>query len=530
MDATFLNSFLEAPAVGVPQTALPTDLVARVKTLEEKNSHLEARMVALEAVSGKLLQAFEKLVKEKASLVTPTLAPVQLSTLRPTFSHLPSWSASPLPVLVNPLSLGGFSSSPSPSMSSAPPSSQPLPAFVAVKVETPGMDAKKKEAVSSKDPATMSREAIKLVVSGKKFDASLESLINGVKKDLKPSDLEGSGPLAVARKLYTFAKGEIAEVVPAGEDAFTYGCRFIFAISDFMKNMKKGSDVEPLMLEGDDDDNEGLADTLALLPQDPVELKREAATENPAPKKKQKLAEWKELTFDDMNITPDVLGPDVLLDGAIKMGKSLSLSDSESLGLVIRLAELSDTGMHPFLKRAKVLYIKFAIIFQLKISCDEMSSRLLKVLVAVSLHNAVLNKTTDALEKLLSSMPGKTLDAKLSQLLICKDHKKTKAVIQELFQRATTIIDPHSAQAASPSALQRNLEEYLQAPTYSNPTEQILHVLMLSRMFLVGLQDLKPTADLLLGAVMKEKESKLLHQRCPDGGIAGFACAASLTF
>ena len=149
MDATFLNSFLEAPAVGVPQTALPTDLVARVKTLEEKNSHLEARMVALEAVSGKLLQAFEKLVKEKASLVTPTLAPVQLSTLRPTFSHLPSWSASPLPVLVNPLSLGGFSSSPSPSMSSAPPSSQPLPAFVAVKVETPGMDAKKKEAASS---------------------------------------------------------------------------------------------------------------------------------------------------------------------------------------------------------------------------------------------------------------------------------------------------------------------------------------------------------------------------------------------
>ena len=42
-----------------------------------------------------------------------------------------------------------------------------------------------------------------------------------------------------------------------------------------------------------------------------------------------------------MNITPDVLGPDVLLDGAIKMGKSLSLSDSESLGLVIRLAELT---------------------------------------------------------------------------------------------------------------------------------------------------------------------------------------------
>ena len=525
---SFLTNFNAGFPSGVP--VQPVDLSARVASLEAKNAELEERVKRTEMVNEKLLLAFQKL----AMTLSQTAILPQTSIL-PKSMTLPQSVALPPP---NPPG-HGFPSFSSPAASQGLFSSTPGPAstslsVVVVKTETPGLTSptSKSESSKSKDPATMTRAQLMSAISGKKFDPALESFLNSIKTELKPSDKGSSGPLKTAQTMYGFAKEDISALVPMGESAFLYGCKYVMSINHFLKKFNKTEEGELITIPDEDGDDDSLMTDLDMIPTAPVP--QQSVEEDTGPSaKKQKVVDWKDLSFQAMQIQESPLDFD--LGGASKMGKETALSDSEALGLLFCFARLGDFGMHPFMKSSKVMFIRFACVFELTISYSEVASRLLKILVAICLHEAVRTSDMSFLSFVMLALPGVTLDTKLVHLLTVAPLKKDLApLIHELFNRACGVLrERHgcntSAQATSTVAIQQHITKFLQAPTRCNPVEQLLHVLILATFF-KDLQDLEQGADLLLDAVRKAESSDLVAKLCPDGKIAAYACSKHLTF
>jgi len=175
--------------------------------------------------------------------------------------------------------------------------------------------------------------------------------------------------------MYGFAKEEIAALVPQGESAFQYGCKYVMSINHFLKNFARPEGRDSITIADDDvdvdvDAEESLMTDLTLIPTTAVPQTVEEETAPSA--KKQKVADWKDHSFEAMTIEPSPFDFD--LAGASKMGKNTNLSDSDALGLLFAFSVLNDFGMHPFMKSSKVMFFRLACVFELKISYNEVAS------------------------------------------------------------------------------------------------------------------------------------------------------------